>query len=69
MLFNICSRYERMRGSRIKQHNCNNGVDEKHTKENIWSFLGLLHSNMVDSSSSVVLLGSHRYGVGFTGRG
>jgi hypothetical protein len=64
MLPNICSRYERMRCSRIKQHNYRSVVDEKHTNDNIKSFLRFFHSNMVDSPTSVVLLGSNRNRVG-----
>jgi hypothetical protein len=69
MLLNICNRYERMRCSRIKQHNCRSVVDEKHTNDNIWSFLGFLHSNMVDSPMSIALLGSNRNIVVSTIRG
>jgi hypothetical protein len=69
MLPNICSRYERMRCSRIKQHNCRSVIDEKHTNNNIRSFLHFFHGNMVDSPTSVVLLSSNRNRVGSTGRG
>jgi hypothetical protein len=69
MLPNKCSRYERMRCSRIKQHNYRNVVDEKHTNDNIMSFLRFFHGHMIDSSMGVVLLGSHRNRVGSTGRG
>jgi hypothetical protein len=43
-------------------------VDEKHTNDNIQSFLGFLHDNMVDSPTSIVTLGSNRNIVGSTGR-
>jgi hypothetical protein len=43
-------------------------IDEKHTNDSIRSFLGFLHSNMVDSPRSIVLLGSNRNIVGSTGR-
>jgi hypothetical protein len=69
MLPKICSRYERIRCSKIKQHNYRSIVDEKHTNDNIWSLLGFLHSNMVDSPMSIVLLGSNQNGIGSTGRG
>ncbi len=69
MLPNICSGYERMRCSRIKQHNCRSVVDEKCTNDHIWSFLGFLHCDMIDSPMGVVLLGSNRNRVGSTGRG
>jgi hypothetical protein len=69
MLPNICSRYERMRCPRIKQHNYRSVIDEKHTNDNSMSFLCFLHSNMVDSPTSVVLLGNNRNRVGSTGRG
>jgi hypothetical protein len=69
MLPNICSRYERMRCSRIEQHYCRSVVDEKHTNDNIRSFLCFFHSHMIDSPTGVVLLGSNRNRVGCTGRG
>jgi hypothetical protein len=69
MLPNICSRYERMRCSRIKQHNCRSVIDEKHTNDNIRSFLCFFHDHMIDSPTGVVLLGSNRNRVGSTGRG
>jgi hypothetical protein len=47
-----------MRCSRIKQHNCKSVIDEKHTNDHVQSFLGFLHSNMVDFPMSTVLLGS-----------
>jgi hypothetical protein len=76
MLPNICSRYEIMRCSRIKQHNYRSVIDEKYTNDNIRSFLCFFHDNMVDSPTSVVLLGSNRnrvapqvgVGVAATGR-
>jgi hypothetical protein len=69
MLPNICSRYERMRCSRIEQHYCRSLVDEKHTNDNIRSFLRFFHSHMIDSPTSVVLLGSNKNIVGSTSRG
>jgi hypothetical protein len=69
MLPNICSRYERMRCSRIEQHYCRSVVDEKHTNDNIRSFLRFFHSHMIDSPMGIVLLGSNRNIVGSTGRG
>jgi hypothetical protein len=68
MLLNICSRYERMLCSRIKQHNYRSVIDEKHTNDNVRSFLGFLHGNMVDSPTGIVLLSSNRKRVGSTGR-
>jgi hypothetical protein len=68
MLPNICSGYERMRCSRIKQHNYRSVIDKKHTDDNIWSFLCFLHSNMVDPPTSIILLGSNRNNIGSTGR-
>jgi hypothetical protein len=68
MLPNICSRYERMRCSRIKQHYCRSVFDEKHTNDNISSFLRFFHSHMIASPMGVVLLGSNRNRVGSTGR-
>jgi hypothetical protein len=69
MLPNICSKYERMRCSRIKQHYCRSVVDEKHTNDNIRSFLRFFHSHMIESPTGVVLLGSNRNRVASTGRG
>jgi hypothetical protein len=69
MLLNICSRYERMRCSRIKQHYCRSVVDEKHINDNIRSFLRFFHSHMIDSPTGVVLLDSNRNRVCSTGRG
>jgi hypothetical protein len=64
MLLNICSGYERMRCSRIKQYNYRSVIDEKHTNDHVRSFLCFLHSNMVDSPMSIVLVGSNRNRVG-----
>jgi hypothetical protein len=69
MLPNICSRYERMRCSRIKRHNCRSVVDEKHTNDNIRSFLRFFHVHMINSPSGVVLLGSNRNRVGSMSKG
>jgi hypothetical protein len=69
MLPNICSRFERMRCSRIEQHYYRSVIDEKHTNDNIRSFLCFFHSHMIDSPMGVVLLGSNRNRVGSTGRG
>jgi hypothetical protein len=69
MLLNICSRYKRMRCSRIEQHYSRSVIDEKHTNDNIRSFLRFFHSHMIDSPMGVVLLGSNRNKVGSTGRG
>jgi hypothetical protein len=69
MLLNICSGYERMRCSRIKQHNYRSVIDKKQTNDHVRSFLDLLHSNMVDSPTSIVLLGSNRNRDGSTSGG
>jgi hypothetical protein len=69
MLPNICSRFERMRCSRIEQHYYRSVIDEKHTNDNIMSFLCFFHSHMIDSPMGVVLLGSNKNRVGSTGRG
>jgi hypothetical protein len=69
MLLNICNGYKRTRCSRIKQHNCRSVADEKHTNDYVRSFLGILHSNMVDSPMSIVHLGSDRNKVGSTSGG
>jgi hypothetical protein len=69
MLLNICSGYERMRCYIIKQHNYRSVVDEKHTNDHVRSFLGFLHSNMVGSPMSIILLSSNRNRAGSTSRG
>jgi hypothetical protein len=69
MLPIICSRYERMRCSKIEQHYCKSVVDEKHTNDNIRSFLHFFHNQMIDSPTGVVLLGSNSNRVGSMGRG
>jgi hypothetical protein len=69
MLPNICSRYERMRCSRIEQHYCRSVIDEKLTSDNIRSFLRFFHNHMIDSPIGIVLLGSDRNRVGSMGRG
>jgi hypothetical protein len=69
MLPNICNRYERIQCSRIEQHYCKSVIDEKHTKDNIRSFLCFFHNHMIDSPTDIVLLGSNRNRVGSTGRG
>jgi hypothetical protein len=69
MLPNICSRYERMRCSRIEQHYYRSVIDEKHTNDNIRSFLCFFHSHMINSPTDVVLLGSNMNRVGSMGRG
>jgi hypothetical protein len=58
-----------MRCSKIEHHYCRGVVDEKHTNENIRSFLCFFHNHMIDSPTGVVLLGSNRSRVGSTGRG
>jgi hypothetical protein len=69
MLPNICNRYERMWCSRIEQHYYRSVIDEKHTNDNIRSFLRFFHSHMIDSPTGIVLLGSNRNKVGSMGRG
>jgi hypothetical protein len=69
MLPNICNKYERMRCFRIKQHYYRSIIDEKHTNDNIRSFMCFFHSHMIDSPTGVVLLGSNRNKVGSKGRG
>jgi hypothetical protein len=48
---------------------CRSVIDEKHTNDNIRSFLRFFHSHMIDSPTGIVLLGSNRNRVGSTGRG
>jgi hypothetical protein len=68
MLLNICSGYERMLCSRIKQHNCRSVIDEKHTNDHVWSFLSFLHYNMIDLPMDIVLLGNNGNIIISTGR-
>jgi hypothetical protein len=68
MLLNICSRYERMRCSRIKQHNCRNVIDGKRTNDHVQSFLGFLNCDMIDLSMNIVLPSSNRNRIHPTGR-
>jgi hypothetical protein len=42
---------------------------KKHTNDHVWSFLGFFYSNMIDSPTSIVLLGINRNRVGSTSRG
>jgi hypothetical protein len=44
-------------------------IGKKYTNDHVWSFLGFLHSNMVDTPMSIVLLGSNRNRVGSTSGG
>jgi hypothetical protein len=69
MLLNICSGYKSIRCSIIKQHNCISVVDEKHTNDHVRSFLCFVHSNIVDSPTTIVLLGSNWNRVGSTSGG
>jgi hypothetical protein len=68
MLLNICSRYERMRYSRIKQHNCRSVIDEKHTNDHVWSFLCFLHRDMIDLPTYIVLPSRRRNIISSKGR-
>jgi hypothetical protein len=68
MLLNICSRYERMRCSRIKQHNYRNVIDKKRTNDHIRSFLGFLNCDMIDFFMNIVLPSSNRNIICPTGR-
>jgi hypothetical protein len=69
MFLNICSRYERMRCSRIKWQNYRSVLDEKHTNDNIRSFMCFFYNKMVDSPMSIVLLSRNRNRISSTGRG
>jgi hypothetical protein len=68
MLLNICSGYERMRCSRIKQHNCRSVVDKKCTNDYVWSFMGFLHCEVIDLSTNIVLPSSNRNRISPMGR-
>jgi hypothetical protein len=67
-LLNICSGYERMRCSRIKQYNCRSVVDKKYTNDHVWSFLGFLHCDMIDLPANIVMSSSNRNKISPTGR-
>jgi hypothetical protein len=43
-------------------------LTKKHTNDHVWSFLGFLHSNMIDLPANIVLLGSNRNIISSTGR-
>jgi hypothetical protein len=68
MLLNICSRYERMRCSRIKQHNCRSVVDEKRSNNHVWNLLGFLHCDVIDLPMNIVLSRSNKNIISSTGR-
>jgi hypothetical protein len=68
MLLNICSGYKRMRCSGIKQQNYRSVVDEKHTNDHIWSFLGFLHCDVIDRPANIVLSSINRNRIIPTGR-
>jgi hypothetical protein len=68
MLLNICSKYERMRCSRIKQHNYRSVVYEKHTNDHARSFLGFLHCDVIDLPMNIALPSSHSNRISSTGR-
>jgi hypothetical protein len=65
MLLNICSGYERMRCSRIKQHNCRDVIDGKRINDHVQSFL---HCDMIDLFVNIVLPSSDRNRIHPTGR-
>jgi hypothetical protein len=68
MLLNICSEYEKMLCSRIKQHNYRSVIGEKCTNDHIWSFLVFLHCDVVDIPMNIVLSSSNRNRISPTGR-
>jgi hypothetical protein len=68
MLLNICSRYERMRWSRMKQHNYREVADGKRTDDHVRSILGFLNCDMIDLSTNEVLPSSNRNRICPTGR-
>jgi hypothetical protein len=57
-----------MRCSRIKQHNCRSVIDEKHTNDHIWSFLGFLHCDVIDLPVNIVQPSNKRNRISSTGR-
>jgi hypothetical protein len=65
MLLNICSKYERVRCSRIKHHNCRSVLDEKRTNDYVWSFL---YCDMIDLPVNIVLPSSNRNRISSMGR-
>jgi hypothetical protein len=48
-----------MQCSRIKKHNSRSVVDEKHTNDHVWSFLGFLHYDMIHLPMNIVLPASN----------
>jgi hypothetical protein len=60
MFLIICSRYERLQCSRIKQHNCRKVIDGKHTNDHVRSFLGFLNRDMIDLAANIVLPSRNR---------
>jgi hypothetical protein len=67
-LLNICSGYERMQCSIIKQRNCRSVIDEKCTNDHVWSFLGFLHCGVIDLPTNIVLSSSNRNRISPMGR-
>jgi hypothetical protein len=57
-----------MQCSRIKQHNYRSVVDEKHTNDHIWCFLGFLHCDVIDLSMNIVLPSSNKNRISPIGR-
>jgi hypothetical protein len=49
-------------------NNCRSVIDEKHTNDHIWSFLGFLHCDVIDLSTNIVLSSSNRNRISPTGR-
>jgi hypothetical protein len=43
-------------------------LTKKYNNNHVWSFLGFLHSNMIDLSTNIILLGSNRNRISSTGR-
>jgi hypothetical protein len=68
MLLNICSGYERMRWSGIKQHNYKSVINKKCTNDHVWSFLGFLYYDVIDLPVNIVISSSNRNRISPTGR-
>jgi hypothetical protein len=52
----------------MKQHNCKSVIDEKHTNDHVWSFLGFLHCDVIDLPTNIVLPSSNRNRISLMGR-
>jgi hypothetical protein len=52
----------------MKHHNCRSVIDEKYTNDDVWSFLGFIHYDMIDLLVNIVLPSSNWNRISSTGR-